>query len=247
MADAPDSGTPLNPAGTDPQGGGTAGASVDGGEHGKPVDQKLALSWKQKAERLNEAERQRDEAIRAAEEARARLAAATSAAAPRVDPSLAAAQELAERAAYDPDARLQLEAMRLSAHAAAQAKLTREMIAYGVPAEHIHAVEDHVTRSGFQMSVPDALAIVVPPSVAEGQARIRSIEEENAKLRKQLEDATRSPAPGWAGSSSSGGSATTPIMPIAEYQARLAAGGPDALKLREQADSGAIRLDRSRR
>lgn len=242
MAEAPETGTPTPPEGTDPQGGGTPGAKDDSERGGKPVDAALALSWKQKAERVNEAERQRDEAKAAADEARRRLEEAQRATMGRaVDPEVAYVQDLAERAPYDPSAAAELRARTAEAIAKAEGAVNRSIIASRIPPEHVQAVFEHVQRSGYQMSVADAYRLVVPPSVAEADARAKSIEEENTRLKAELEQARRSRGPGWAGAAPAAPHQGRTI-PLAEYRAIMRAGGAEAIKLGAEVDSNAVRV-----
>lgn len=250
MADAQDSGTPPEAAVTDPaQGGGTTSNGQDGREPGaKPVDAALALAWKEKAERVNAAEQERDELRRRLEEAERR---SYGQAQPVQDPRVQQLAELQQRAAYDPDAQRELALWQMQAQALAENQLTQALYAEAVPPKLAGRVADIVRQSGYRTSVADAVAMVSPPENPEVANRLKSMQEQLEKAQAELAAARKrqaSAGPAWAGGGGGGGGAPSGVEVIsrADYAARLRAGGPEALKLRDDAENGRVYVDKSR-
>lgn len=251
MADAQDAGTQTPPAGTDPtQGGGTPGAGSDGSEpSGKPVDAALALVWKEKAERVNAAEERAKSLERDQEDLRRRLDEAErrsyGQAAP--DPQVQALAELRQRASYDPDAARELGLWQVQAQNLAETRLTQALYTEDVPRAIAGRVADMVRQSGYQMSVKQAVEMVTPPENPEVASKLKSMQEENEKLRAQLAQQSTRPSagPAWAGGG--GGGAVPhagPTITSSEYAATLAAGGKRAADLRADMAANKVRLVR---
>lgn len=244
MADAQDAGTQTPPAGTDPtQGGGTPGAGSDGSEpSGKPVDAALALVWKEKAERVNAAE----ERVRLLEQ-RLDEAQRQSYGQAAPDPQVQALAELRQRASYDPDAARELGLWQVQAQNLAETRLTQALYTEDVPRAIAGRVADMVRQSGYQMSVQQAVQMLAPPENPEVASKLKSMQEENEKLRAQLASQSTRPSagPAWAGGS--GGGAVPhagPTITSSEYAATLAAGGKRAADLRADMAANKVRLVR---
>lgn len=214
---------------------GTGGTAADGSEAaGKPVDPALAMAWKAKAERVNEAERR-------LAEAEARLAAAQQAQyaqAQAADPMAQMVAEYRERAAYgDKDAQGWLTAMTLTATQQAENQLTNEMVKGGIPSDKWDVVQGLVRQSGYRMSVAQALQLARGSEVPDLAKQLEAERKKTADLEKALNART-------VGGGSPGNPATTtpaamsvgdvPEMTPEEYAAALARGGPEAIALRDK-------------
>lgn len=234
MADPEKAGTPEA---TPPvsESAGTGAQAPDGSESaGKPVDPALAMAWKAKAERVNEAEAR-------LREAEAKLAAAQQAQyaqAQAADPMAQMVQSLRERAQYgDNDAATQLALMTMTATQQAENMLTAEMVKASVPADKWDTVAALVRQSNYRTSVQQALVLARGSEVPVLSNELEAKNKRIAELEKALNART-------VGGGGPGNPASTPPaaasvgdapeMTPEDYYAALARGGPEAIALRDK-------------
>lgn len=186
MADPEKAGTPPTETPVS-ESAGTGVQAVDGSEsQGKPVDPALAMAWKAKAERVNEAERR-------LAEAEARLAAAQQVqyGQAQPDPMAQMVQQLRERAQYgDSDAATQLSLLTLTATQQAENQLTNEMVKGGITADKWDVVQGLVRQSGYRMSVGQALQLARGSEVPDLAKQLEAERNKNAELQKALNGRT---------------------------------------------------------
>lgn len=234
MAEPEQAGTPT-PAATGSESAGTvAAAGADGSEGaGKPVDAALAMSWKEKAERVNAAEaRVRELEARMADLDRRQYAP---------DPTVQALQSVYELAqAGDVASQVQLQQLAAVATQQKELELNDAMIEADVPRQYWQPVKALVRQSRYQWSVPQALAYARGSSEAPVlQESLKAKDEEIRKLREALDGRSAGGAGGKVSLSTPAAPApetgTGPVeMDFDDYQAVLARGGPEAIALRNR-------------
>lgn len=148
---------------------GTGAQAVDGSEqNGKPVDPALAMTWKQKAERVNEVERRLAEA-QAQLEAYQRQQYQQQAAS---DPMAAMLNELRQQAVYDPDKARELALWTVNATQQAELQAERALNRLGLTGQvRDMALQIH-QQSGYRTPMEQCAQIAVT-----GELRIREYGE----------------------------------------------------------------------
>lgn len=240
MSENPQAGTPEATPVVSESAGSAVGAT-DGSETAKGlagVDPALAAEWKSKAEKYNKAEEE-------AKALKAQLEAIQRQQQQGQDPRYALAVNLQERAPYDPDAAAQLQLLHSQVIQEREMKLQEDMFLHNVPREAWAQVKGLVQQSNYQLSVPAALASVVPP-------KDTAMESEVARLRAEIEQLK---APKKVLGASAGAASTVPaappttaseeLMPLSQYKAIQAAGGPKAKETKGRKDAGLLSLDYS--
>lgn len=250
MADALESGTPPTPDGTDPaQGGGTPASGQDGREpSGKPADPELLRQWELKTsvENVNKVEAARRKAEEERDELRRRLEEAQRATYGQAQPSQydTLVTNLRQEAAYDPVAAERLMVLETAAMSHREAALSTDMDLLGVPSQYKASVVKVIRESGYRIPLNQAISMVIPPENPEVASRLKSVEEENAKLRAQLnaQQSRPSAGPAWAGGSGGGVARATTTITASEYRAALAEGGTRGATLKADVAANKVRI-----
>lgn len=233
MAEPEKAGTPPTEAPGSESAGTGAQAVDDSEQNGKPVDPALAMTWKQKAERVNEVERRLAEA-QAQLEAYQRQQYQQQAAS---DPMAAMLNELRQQAAYDPDKARELALWTVNATQQAELQAERALNRLGLTGQvRDMALQIH-QQSGYRTPMEQCAQMARGQEVPDLAKQLEAERKRVQELEKVLNQRTV------GGSSASIPSSTTPAavsgdevpeMTAEQYAAALARGGPEAIALRDK-------------
>lgn len=229
---ANDGGTPQDSA-PDTGNGGTGSGAGDGTGGRSPSKEDL-----QALERVHRENLEKARAELANKEARiaaleARVMAAT---APPADSAMRDIQELQERASYDDNARAILAVKTELVVTQLENRLSNDIMALGVPREHIPTVQGLVRQSQYTMSAADAARLARGTVVDSVEAQNKKLAEENERLKKEMES-VRTRVPNMAMSPIAAVEAGASSIPSSTYNAILERGGHEADALMKRVNS----------